>query len=114
MSRRFEESYQEALRAAAAGAHGARPRPTVNLTVTTEMLARAMYPEGGLSAYNQGVYPGTRIPLRKMTGKEVVSIQGTSSGAVVVSDETWICDRFGPLGSRQIKRLLAIAANSPR
>jgi hypothetical protein len=81
---------------------------TIELKVTTEALARAMFPEGGLDAFNTGVYPGTSIPLRKMTGQEIVTVRGTSAGATVVTQDTWIADRFGALGARQVKRLMEV------
>jgi hypothetical protein len=77
----------------------------VNLVTDTATLAKAMYPGGGLDAFNTGAYAGTRIPIRKLTGREIVTIAGTTSGAKVLSDETWIVDRFGELGARQIKQL---------
>ena len=77
----------------------------VNIVTDTATLADAMYPGEGLLAFNTGVYEGTKIPVRKMTGREIVTVAGTVGGAKVLSDETWIVDRFGGLGARQIKRL---------
>jgi cyanophycinase-like exopeptidase len=77
----------------------------VNIVTDTTTLADAVYPAGGLSAFNTGVYEGTRTPIRKLTGREVVTVAGTTAGAKVISDETWIADRFGELGARQIKKL---------
>lgn len=77
------------------------------ITTDTRTLAEAMYPDGGLSAFNTGCYQGTRIPIRRMTGHELVDVAGTTSRAKVSSKEgTWLSDRFGELGARQIKRLL--------
>lgn len=78
----------------------------VNITTDTATLAEAMYPDGGLHALNEGFYEGTRIPIRKMTGREIVRISGRTTGARVISNETWIIDRFDTLGARQIKRLI--------
>jgi hypothetical protein len=81
----------------------------IHVTTITRTLAEAMYPDGGLHAFNTGVYEGTRIPLRKMSGRELVDVVGTRSRAQVISEEgTWIADRFGELGARQIKRLLTL------
>lgn len=77
----------------------------VNIVTDTATLAEAMYPSGGLLAFNTGAYAGTKIPVRKMTGREIVTVAGTVGGAKVISEETWIVDRFGELGARQIKRL---------
>jgi cyanophycinase-like exopeptidase len=81
----------------------------VNIVTDTATLAEAMYPGGGLSAFNEGVYAETRTPIRRMTGREVVTVAGTTAGAKVLSDETWIIDRFGTLGARQIKKLRELA-----
>jgi hypothetical protein len=75
----------------------------VNITTDTSTLAEAM--GGGLETFNTGIYRGTKIPIRKMTGREIVTIAGTTAGAKIIADETWIADRFGKLGARQIKRL---------
>ena len=80
-------------------------QPLVNIVTDTATLAEAMYPGGGLLAFNTGAYEGTKIPIRKMTGREVVTVAGTTGGAKVLSDEIWIADRFGALGARQIKKL---------
>jgi hypothetical protein len=77
----------------------------VNIVTDTATLAEALYPGSGLPTMNTGVYEGTRTPIRKLTGREVVTVAGTTAGAKVLSDETWIIDRFGPLGARQIKKL---------
>ena len=81
----------------------------VNIVTDTTTLAEAMYPGGGLAAFNVGIYKGFAhepiVPIRKLSGREVVTVAGTTAGAKVLSDETWIVDRFGELGARQIKRL---------
>ena len=77
----------------------------VNIVTDTKTLAAAMYPGGGLDAFNTGVYESTKIPVRKLTGREVVTVAGTTAGARVLADETWIADRFGTLGARQIQAL---------
>ena len=77
----------------------------VNIVTDTATLSEAMYPGGGLLAFNTGAYEGTKIPVRKMTGREVVTVAGTTAGAKVLADETWIADRFGELGARQIQAL---------
>jgi hypothetical protein len=77
----------------------------VNLVTDTATLATALYPGGGLAAFNSGIYEGTTTPIRKLSGREIVTVAGTTAGAKVLSDETWIADRFGDLGARQIKRL---------
>lgn len=77
----------------------------INITTNTATLAEAMYPAGGLLAFNTGAYEGTRAPIRKMSGREIVTVTGTTTGASVVSNQTWIIDRFGKLGARHIKRL---------
>lgn len=76
----------------------------VNLVTDTETLALAMGSD--LTTFNTGVYEGTNIRIRQLTGSEQVTILGTTAGARVVSPETWISDRFGAIGARQIKRLL--------
>ena len=78
----------------------------VNITTDTTTLAEAM--GGGLETFNAGVYKGTKIPIRQMTGREIVTVVGTTAGAKVLSDQTWIVDRFGKLGARQIKQLREI------
>ena len=88
------------------------PSKLVHIITNTATLARAMFPEGGLPSYNEGVYKGTKFPIRKLTGRETVKVIGTTTGAKVVSDETWIIDRFGPVGARQIKRLREITEPS--
>lgn len=80
----------------------------INIITDTTTLAEAMYPDGGLLAFNTGTYEGTKIPIRKMTGREIVRVNGTTTGAEIISDQTWIIDRFGRLGARQIKRLRQI------
>lgn len=75
----------------------------VNITTDTATLAEAM--GGGLATFNTGVYKGTKIQIRQLTGSEIVTVAGTTAGAKVLSDQTWIVDRFGKLGARQIKRL---------
>lgn len=77
----------------------------VSIVTDTATLAEAMFPGGGLSAYNEGYYEGTTIPIRKLTGREIVTVAGTTAGAKVLSDESWIVDRFDGLGARQIRRL---------
>lgn len=87
----------------------------VNIITDTATLAEAMYPGGGLAAFNEGAYEGTTIPRRKMTGREVVTVAGTVAGAKVVTDETWIADRFGgEIGARQIRRLIQLAREAGR
>lgn len=85
-----------------------------SLTVTTAQLAVAMSAIGGedfatIAAWNAGVYAGTLIPLRKLTGSEIVTVTGSASGARVTdTDGGWISDRFGTLGARQVRALLAL------
>ena len=79
---------------------------TVLVHVDTATLARAMFVGGDLQLFNSGCYEGTSIPLRKMTGTERVVIAGTTAEAKVLTSETWIADRFGPLGARQVRRLI--------
>ena len=86
----------------------------VNIVTDTTILAEAMFPGGGLTAYNEGVYKGTTIPIRKLTGREIVTVAGTTTGAKVVTDQTWITDRFGPVGARQIKRLYELTKAAGR
>lgn len=76
----------------------------VNVVTDTATLARAM--GSSLKVFNTGVHPGTSIRLRQLTGVERVVVQGTTAGAKIVSSESWIEDRFGPLGARQVRRLL--------
>ncbi len=84
------------------------PEP-ICIVTDTATLAEAMYPGSGIAFWNDGVYEGTKIPLRKLTGREIVTVTGTTSSAEVLAPgETWIRDRFGPVGSRQIKRLRAL------
>ncbi len=73
---------------------------SILIVTNTKTLADAMYPGGGLEAFNTGAY-------RKLTGRETVTVVGTTAGARVISDETetWIADRFGVLGARQISAL---------
>lgn len=83
------------------------------IVTTTAILADAMSAIGGpefasIDAWNAGCYHGTTIPLRKMRGDEVVTIIGTTGHAVVKTPESWIEDRFGSLGARQVARLLAL------
>ena len=88
---------------------GAAKARLVNIVTDTATLAKAVYPGGGLHAFNAGVYEATRTPIRKLTGREVVTVAGTTAGAKVLADETWIADRFGRLGARQIQALRALA-----
>ena len=83
----------------------------VSIVTDTATLAEAMFPGGGLSAYNEGYYEGTKIPIRKLTGREIVTVAGTTAGAKILSEESWIVDRFGPVGARQIKRLRDLASS---
>lgn len=92
------------------------PRP-VTIVTDTATLAEAMYPGGGLAAFNEGTYEGregTPVPIRKMTGREVVTVAGTTASSKVLSDETWVSDRFGKVGSRQIRRLRLLAKKEDR
>jgi hypothetical protein len=82
----------------------------VNIVTDTATLAEAMYPDGGLHAFNTGVYAGTKIPIRKLTGREIVTVTGTTAGAKILADETWIIDRFGEVGARQIKKLRGLVS----
>lgn len=86
----------------------------VNIVTDTTTLADAMFPGGGLTAYNEGVYEGTTITIRKLTGREIVTVAGTTAGAEVVTDQTWITDRFGPVGARQIRRLRELTKENGR
>ena len=86
------------------GENAAKAR-LVNIVTDTATLAEAMYPGGGITAFNAGVYEGTRTPIRKLTGREIVTVAGTTAGAKILADETWIADRFGRLGARQIQAL---------
>lgn len=86
----------------------------VNIVTDTTTLAEAMYPGGGLNAFNTGVYEGTRTPIRKLTGREIVTVAGTTAGAKVLTGETWISDRFGALGARQIKKLRELTKEAGR
>ena len=81
----------------------------VNIVTDTATLAEALYTGGGIAAFNVGVYAGTRTPIRKLTGREVVTVVGTTAGAKVLAAETWIADRFGGVGARQIQALRALA-----
>lgn len=78
----------------------------VNITTDTATLAEAM--GGDLAVFNAGVYKGTSTPIRQLTGKEIVTVVGTTAGAKVLSDKSWIVDRFGALGARDVKRLRAL------
>ncbi len=84
----------------------------VNVTTDTSTLACVMFASSSLDMFNDGVYPGTSIRLRRLTGTERVTILGTTAGARVISDESWVADRFGSLGARQVKRLLQILNGS--
>jgi len=86
----------------------------VYIVTDTATLAEAMFPIGGLLAFNEGFYEGTGLPIRKMTGREIVTIAGTTAGAKVLTDETWISDRFGSLGARQIKKLRELTKERDR
>jgi len=79
----------------------------VEIEMTTGALARSLYPAERIAALNRGVYEGTDIPIRKLTGREKVTVSGTTAGARVVA-ESWITDRFGGLGARQVKKLLKV------
>ena len=116
---RMDNTYAT-LKAAPRGAHAIKQATLVNIVTDTTTLAEAMYPGGGLTAFNIGVHEGRgsagpiTIPIRKLTGREVVTVAGTSSGARVISDETWISDRFGKLGARQIKHLRSLVSKEAR
>lgn len=111
-------------RSSSCKACGAAPKPVtrhhhasgkiVHLVTDTATLADAMYPGGGLAAFNAGIYAGTTIPIRKLSGREIVTVAGTTASAKVLSDETWIADRFGNLGARQIKRLRELVQETSR
>ena len=83
----------------------------IDIAITTRRLATGI--GSTLSEYNTGAYWGTDIPLRKMSGSETVRVVGSTAGAAVVGDD-WIADRFGGLGARQIKKLLAYTKKSTR
>ncbi len=96
------------------GAFHALPRiMSIEIVTTTAVLARAMFEGWTIADWNAGCYQGTTIPLRKLTGHEIVTIRGRVTGAVVVTDETWISDRFGSLGATQIRRLQALLGCAP-
>ena len=75
-----------------------------SIRITTGELIPAVWgvPVG---EFNAGYYIGTDIPIRPLTGKEVVVITGKSSGATIAGDD-WVADRLGSLGARQVARLL--------
>ena len=108
------------LKAAPRGAHATKQASLVNIVTDTATLAKAMYPGGGLTAFNIGVHEGRgsagpiTIPIRKLTGREIVTVAGTTAGAKVLADETWITDRFGEVGARQIKRLRELTKDVDR
>ena len=93
---------------------GDAAKSIVNIVTDAATLAKAMYPSGGLSTFNEGAYAGTTIPIRKLTGREIVTVAGTTSGAKVLADETWIADRFGNLGARQIDLLRELTKEKGR
>lgn len=76
-----------------------------DISTTTGHLAEKL---GGLHFWNSGSYPGTEIPLRKMTGEEPIRVVGKSTGARVVSEHSWIVDRFGGLGARHVPNLRSL------
>lgn len=91
-------------------------KTSIRIECTTAMLADAMSAIGGpdfstIAAWNQGCYEGTTIPLRKMTGLEMVTVIGSATHAVVKTPESWIEDRFGSLGARQVSRLVELKAS---
>ncbi len=74
----------------------------IMLITDTATLARAMYDGSDLRLYNAACEP-------KMQGSERVLVVGKPSRANIMA-ESWIVDRFGALGARQIKRLQALCA----
>jgi hypothetical protein len=81
---------------------------TIRFETSTATIAAAMGLD--LAAFNAGVYEGTKIRVRQLSGSERVLVTGTTAGAKIVTDETWIADRFGCLGARQIRRLVTLVA----
>lgn len=73
--------------------------------IETDTLTLALVCGSGLATYNVGVYEGTVIPVRRLTGNERVRIVGTTAGARIEA-ESWIVDRFGALSARQVKKLI--------
>lgn len=50
---------------------------TFCISVSTRDLIRAVWGQD-VSYFNVGVYEGTNIPLRRLTGNEIVTVQGTT------------------------------------
>lgn len=90
---------------------------SVEIAIDTRTLARAMSAIGGedfatIEAWNAGTYPGTKTKLRKMTGDEIVVVrisEGGGSAKILDTDGGWIAERFGSLGARQVRALVALA-----
>lgn len=110
----MSKKYATLVPAGANGTNGedAAKARLVNIVTDTATLAETMYPGGGITAFNMGVYEGTRTPIRKLTGREIVTVTGTTAGAKILADETWIVDRFGDVGARQIKKLRELVSKN--
>ncbi len=78
---------------------------TGSYEVTAEQLCRALWGVGA-GDLNRGTYPGTKIPLRKVSPNTPITIIERGPQAVIQDrDGGWIADRFGPvLGVREWKR----------
>lgn len=101
------------------------------LTITAAELSQALCSgwDGGYrdsnyqddaptACWSMGTYEGTKIPVRKVPGDAVLTLDlwhgqgGGFTGATITdSDGQWIADRFGTtLGARQVKRIFAFRA----
>lgn len=76
----------------------------VHILITTRELIEAVWEES-VAYFNTGFYQGTKIPVRKLTGNEIIIVNGTTAGARL-EGEDWVVDRIGNLNARQVKKLL--------
>ena len=76
-----------------------------SIHTTASRLAELVGYGGTLKAYNKGLYPGTRIPLRPIPENAPLVVY--ANGRVEDKDGGWIADRFGRLGRRQTTKVFA-------
>lgn len=87
------------------------PGEPVHLVISVRDFVRAVWGEG-LDFVNRGAHDlggGQYVPWRKVTGDELVTITGTTTGARITDDDGgWIAGRLGDtVGARNIQALLA-------
>jgi len=85
------------------------------ITVSAADLCSALWGQP-LAYVNAGCYEGTKVRVRQVPADAVLTVtpsacgKGTSA-SVSDSDGGWIADRFGSLGARDLRRVVAYLAS---